>query len=154
MKTLTKEEVKQVAIELLNAAEEGSVLEIKMILRSRGFYATQSEVSAFMQELANEGEFKYHFNGTYRIYMLIPIGSIQNGTPITGDVFYETRKGIKIHARSSTDVGAGDFKVFSDNPKVADVLYFRGSWSRSQVRLAFSKITNSPYIDTRIKTLK
>lgn len=65
-----KDAVLDTAKKLLKANNTVTTLEIKVDLRKNHshFYWTQDTVSKYMDELANEGNFTYSDNGTFRVY--------------------------------------------------------------------------------------
>lgn len=148
MDTLTKDDVKITAKILIATNQSTTSLDIKLYLRTQGFWATQAIVSQFMQDLCNEGEFNYSYNGGYRTYTI----DAQSNIPVVADYLHYTRKGIAITAFESRIPNTKCFKVFSTAN--ANVLYVPAKFTRDQARCAFSKITNSDYINTRVKSLK
>lgn len=67
-----KLEVLQSAEHLLDQKRAVTTLEVKLDLRAQGYVAFQSEVSYWMAQLANEQNWIYTFNGTFRVYHLVP----------------------------------------------------------------------------------
>lgn len=67
-KTLTKDAVRDVARELLEANDKTTTLEIKEELRDLGYEAVQADVSAFMDEIHPEEGWSFSTNGVYREY--------------------------------------------------------------------------------------
>lgn len=172
MKNLSKADVYDVAIDLIEDNGSTTTLDIKNELRNRGFFAKQADVSEFMLQVADEEGWNFSYNGVHRVYTMDD-GSMSNqlknagksaNAPAGGsNIFnvynnqtatdsYTKRDGTIIEAIDEDDAEAGDYRVFS----VSDSreLYFKGGWSRSEVRFAFAKITDTDYADTRIKTIK
>jgi len=67
-----KLEVLQSAEHLLDQKREVTTLEVKLDLRAQGYVAFQAEVSFWMAQLAQEQDWLYTFNGTFRVYHLAP----------------------------------------------------------------------------------
>lgn len=67
---LTKDLVKDQAISLIKACAHTTTLEVKLTLRNRGYYATQEEVSQYMNELFQDGEFLFTQGQGHREYYL------------------------------------------------------------------------------------
>lgn len=67
-KTLTKLDVKNVALLLLKINGETTNLDIKKELRDNDYYATQEDVANWMIEISEEDEIDFSFNGTFRMY--------------------------------------------------------------------------------------
>ena len=73
MKTIRKEIVKNVATQLISKNHTTTTLDVKNALWYEEYWATQSDVSDLMKELANEGVFTFTQTGPYRIYEMGPI---------------------------------------------------------------------------------
>jgi len=66
--------------------------------------------------------------------------------------FYTKRNGNVILSIDENCAEEGDFKVWSISDP--EVLYFPGHYTRDEIRYAYSVITGSEYVDTRIKTVR
>jgi hypothetical protein len=176
MKSLTKSDVYDVALDLIEENGSTTTLDVKTELRARNFSARQADVSEHMIEIAAEEKWGFSFNGVHRVYKIATAQpatnaslsnqlksagtmqvNIQNMIPAsktvatsnTGTPSYTKRDGSVIATIQTPS--KGDYKVFSVSNSA--VLYFSGreGYSRTDVRFAFAKITGTPFIDTRIK---
>lgn len=68
---ITVDDVRTVALQLMEENGTTSNLEIKEELRRQGFWAEQHEVSTMMDEVQNDPEIEWAFNGTYREYWIV-----------------------------------------------------------------------------------
>ena len=69
MRELTKDEVYYALWHLIRENEQTTTLEVKKFLREQNFFATQAQVSKFMQEILNDSnDLKTYSNGTHLIY--------------------------------------------------------------------------------------
>ena len=73
LKQINVEIVRQIAESLMLLNGKTTTLEVKLALREEGYYALQSEVSAYLSAVAAEMEWYFQFNGTYRRYFLEPV---------------------------------------------------------------------------------
>lgn len=64
---------------------------------------------------------------------------------------YIKRDGTLIETIDESDITYGDYRVWSTSD--SDELYFPGCYTRSEVRYAYAKITNTDYNDTRVATI-
>jgi len=161
MKTITKDDVKNVAVEFLQNEMLVTNLDIKNDLRTRGFFVTQQAVAKNMNELHLEGLFGFSFNGIYRSYFLMNVDSNLSISTNTVKKISKLTKGSKTSIQIDTTNGicqytnrAGKtivgyttelnhkFKVFSSNSLVADILYFDHGYSRDEMRYAFKKLSH------------
>lgn len=69
-KNLTKEVVKNYAQALMLQNDTTTTLDVKEVLRERGYYATQEEISEIMKTLCEEESWCFTSNGKYKIYWL------------------------------------------------------------------------------------
>ena len=67
-KPLTKEAVRLVAHQLMTYFGSTTTLDVKNALRSADYIAYQADISACMDELAEEELWYFDCNGTYRTY--------------------------------------------------------------------------------------
>lgn len=65
-----KLEIKLTAELLMGSSGQTTTLHVKNHLRNRGFLAFQNEISALMNQLANENSWRHVHNGQFRIYSL------------------------------------------------------------------------------------
>ena len=157
METLTKQAVLDTAKELIEDDGYTTTLAVKRKLRENGYFAKQRQVSNFLQDLARDFILCWTFNGLYRKYTLDPnadsIDDVVDDIPTGITIGYQKRNGKVIKDLTYADiVNESHMIVFSK--LYSDVLYFPLSYTRSEVRFAYSKLTGIPYKDTRIKTIK
>lgn len=141
--TLSKQDVKDIAEDLMNTNGSTTTLEVKMELRSRGFWATQADVRDFMDEISEEADYDVQQNGAYRVFKLEsqPITQTQKAnflhsifsTPSTPAAPRFSSKAMVSIKESEADTG--DWKVYST--LVQDELFFDKQYTRDQVRCAF-----------------
>ncbi len=67
-KYLNKELVKQAAEHLILSNGITTTLEVKKHLREQGYLAFQREVSRMLETISKEHEWRFEYNGKYRIY--------------------------------------------------------------------------------------
>lgn len=173
-KQLTKSDVYDTAMDLIEDNGTTSTLEVKMELRNRGFFAKQADVSEFMLEIADEEKWSFTYNGVHRVYTIDTAtatvtsnqslsNQLKNANAVSQPVTqiagfqlpsYTKRNGTVIQTITAASIKVGDYKVFSLTSN--KVLYFSGNagYSRSDIRFAYAKIENVNFIDTRIKKYK
>jgi len=66
---VTRDDVKTVAETFIENNGSTTTFDVKKSLRNDGYFVTQAEVSAWMNDLVDECNWTYTFNGTYRTYM-------------------------------------------------------------------------------------
>jgi hypothetical protein len=167
MKTLDKSDVLDIAADLIQKNGSTTSLEVKTELRNLDFFATQQQVSDFLNELYLDDELEYTQNNNgYRDYHYPVISnstfmqsfsssqasSSQTSTPIVNVVSgsYVKRDGKVI--QSNTIGNIGDYRVW--NIINTDVQYYPSTFTRSEVRAAHAKITGVHFYNTRIKRVK
>lgn len=162
MKTLTKEDVKLVAMELLQNDMTITNLNIKYELRKKGYFATQNAIAKTMDELSREGNFDYSYNGTYRSYFLAKQDPLVNTPVATISTLKTTKtKGAKTSIQIDSNYGIlqytnksgkniigyvtnsnHKYKVFSSDPRQLGVIYFDSGYTRDQMRYAYKKLSS------------
>ena len=70
---INKDIVKQAAEYLILTNGQTTTLEVKTHLRNQNYIAFQSEVSKIMEEIGLEQDWDVEFNGTYRVFRLMPV---------------------------------------------------------------------------------
>ena len=155
MKSLTTLDVKTVADELIASNGTTTTLEVKNELRTRGFWAVQTEVSAEMSSLG----YPFTDNSGYRTYGVSPVishmsktvskKSMPKGTTSLtllpgGEYEYIKRDGTSV---LTVDHASATHVAFSS--KSSDVYYFANA-GRNNMRYMYSKLAKVPYKDTRI----
>lgn len=167
--TLTKDDIKFVATELLKNDMIITNLDIKNELRKKGYFATQNSIAKAMNEFSLAGIFGYTFNGTYRSYFLqnlnAPLITKSNTVkkivrPVKGaktSVQIDTTSGIAQYTNRSGKTIIGyctnsnhKHKAFSVDPIVTDVLYFDSGYTRDEMRYAFKKLSS----ETKYKNIR
>lgn len=175
MKNLTKADVYDVALDLIEENGSTTTLNVKNELRNRNFYAKQADVSEFMIQIADDENWLFTYNGVHRVYKIGSGNSTQSNTSLSNQLkntgkqksatnsftkngvsglSYTKRDGTCVETIDKQDSETGDYRVWST--VVNDELYFSSSkgYTRHDVRFAFAKITGSDFNDTRVKTLK
>lgn len=161
MKTLTKEDVKSIAVKLLQNDMVTTNLEIKKELRALGFFVTQHAVAKTMDELHMEGFFKFTYNGTYRLYFLSNLNEPLVTSTNTVKKISKLIKGNKTSIHIDTTNGICQYtnrngkniigyvfldkhkhKAFSTSNNVTDILYFDDGYTRDEMRYAFKKLSS------------
>lgn len=72
-KNITKDLVKKAAEHLILTNGQTTTLEVKNYLRNQNYIAFQSEVSKIMAEIGLEQDWDIDFNGTFRVFRLMPV---------------------------------------------------------------------------------
>lgn len=168
-KTLTKADVFDVASDLIEANGSTTTLDIKKECRDRGFFALQADVSDLMQQVCNEENWNFSYNGVHRVYTNKPAPAQTSvtassglraaaaktrpvqSTPVTTATgpSHTTRSGRVITSyQDKSEAKSGDWKAYS----VIDgaELYFPGVYTRDDVRLAYKALLKIDVIaDTR-----
>lgn len=158
-KTLTKADVFDVASDLIEQNGSTTTLDIKTELRNRGFFAKQADVSELMIEVCQEEGYTFTFNGVHRVYSEGSTNSqnsqtksvslsaalqaagktVATQTQTATGQSHTTRSGKVITAYASkADAKSNDWVVYSTINQVN--LYFPGSYSRDEVRIAYRAI--------------
>jgi len=165
IKDLTKADVYDVAMDLIEENGSTTTLDVKKELRNNGFFAKQVEVSNFMSEVADEENWSFTFNGVHRVYKFDDdsdgdsnyshqLKQITAQTPNTGlsTPAYKKRDGSIIQTINKDDAAIGDYMTWS---KVDNIeLYFPAGYSRDDMRIAHYQITQTPFCDTRVKKIR
>jgi hypothetical protein len=157
MKTLTASDVLAIATDLIASTNSDiTTLDIKKEARNRGFFAKQSDVSMMTQELIREDRLEVKGdNGTFRFYNL-PVNAPATASSITtAGVTVKKHDGtlLNINSIAPTSATTGDWEATDSNGTSA--IFFNGvSFTRDEVRCAFSKMTGAAYVDTRAKRIK
>ncbi len=166
MKNLTKVAVMVAAIDLMKDNEITTTLEVKEALRAEGYFAKQSEVSKLMFEIAGEEGWEIDENGTYRTYSL-PDGYNtddrdedddveDNADPDGVKIMHKDKYGnpypVYVREKSITRATKGDWKVADSGGYIEK--YYDGIYTRDEVRSAFSREAEVPYVDTRATKIK
>ncbi len=159
---LTPNSVKFAALLLLDANESVTTLQVKDLLRELGYYATQEDVSIYMNNTASELPLDFTVNGSYRVYTLPTPSSVMDTqtnvpkttqqSPISATISYTRRDGrVIIGSYSPLTAEVGCWVVSSNATKPA---YFDGSISRDDVRQAYAKSVGVDFQQVRASRFK
>jgi len=174
VKDLTKADVYDVAMDLIEENGSTTTLDVKKELRKNGFFAKQVEVSNYMNEISDEENWNFTFNGVHRTYKFDtddtddtndnyssqlkqisaqPLTSKPNTiqTNKSSDS-YTKRNGTVIETIDEDDATVGDYVAWSVSHD--EILYFSAGYSRDDMRLAYYQITGTPFCDTRVKKIR
>lgn len=175
-KTLTQSAVEEAAAGLIKTNGSTTNLDIKQILRNKGYWATQQLISDTMQEVlddtndfyaANNGQFNtYHLHNTDDDDDDMSLGSSATGTsflpPMTSQLSSQRPKKVVTRQPKGSfippnpidpmDTVAGDWEVtsVSDSTK----LCYESSLTREQARFSYHKKVGVKYHDTRSTKIK
>lgn len=177
MNQLTKQDILDIATELVEINGVTTTLEIKLEARNKGFFAEQATVSSLITELVKEGQLAVSgSNGQYRYITLVVTAALSSTddqsasttvslgsatAPTTPAVTTPTtavqhRDGNITNAKPipSTLTKTGDWVVTSVDS--TEEMYFLGDISRDAARSAFAKLSadNVTFTSTRSSRLK
>ena len=175
MKTLTKQDVLDIAANQVQTKGETTTLEIKQEARSKGFKANQSDVSGLVSELVSEDLLGVITNnGIYRVYCIgpnyiapvaiqvatadpsasAPVVVVKPSTPSTPNYKVKHQDGTITPVKALTEnlTKSGDWEVSSTENDTK--LWFLGQLTRDEVRSAYRKALNVPFTTTRTKHIK
>jgi len=180
MKNLTLDAVKDVTLDLISKNGKTSSLDVKNELRNQGYFATQSTVSDFMNDLYTSREVDYTVNGRYREYTYVSVAapsvssvqsnlgglslsSLSPSSPTSPSATHTKVKTPKVKspkgqwrnlvALDDDDVVKGDWYVFDKDTPTSGNNY-TGKASRNSVRYCFAQDCGFPYVDTRATRVK
>lgn len=177
-KTITLQDVQNVALSLMKKNGKTTNLEVKNELRQQGFFAEQSTVRSYMNQLAedlnwnqiivdnsiapphnafednslninphnlsaplNQGATRTgYISGPFDIAVAPGNQTLNNLTRS-----YTRRDGQVVNTK--LNAFSGDWKVYSISSN--EELYFDGSFTRDQVRQAYSNLCQIDFVDTR-----
>lgn len=157
--------VKLAALLLIEINESTTTLDVKNLLRDQNVQANQDQVSALMEQAADELPLEFTTNGVYRTYTLPEPQQVvsSNNTPATPqqmatpssnvNVCYQMKNGKRIGGtRDSNFLDEGDWIVtHSDSTTDQDTIYFSQSFTRDEVRQAYSKVTGINFWNVRAR---
>lgn len=154
---LTPTSVKLAAMLLLESNDSITTLDVKSLLRHLGYYATQEDVSVYMNNAASELPLDFTTNGSYRVYTLPTPSTVtdnatnatktDNTNPTSSTISYTRRDGrVIIGSFAELTAADGSWVVSSATTKPA---YFDGSLSRDDVRQAYAKSVDVDFHVTR-----
>lgn len=149
MKNLSKEAVKEVAINLSKLNGVTSSKEVKEQLRIDGYWATQSSVSALLNNLVTENILKFTSNGTFRVYQLV-----DDVPQIQSTYKYVMKNGTVIPIISAQNASIGDFQAYSTTDDTVLYIPKSSNYTRWNVRFAYSKLIGVPFINCRACKIK
>jgi hypothetical protein len=151
---LDRADVESVMNDLLNKNGQTTSLEVKEELRNRGFWATQAVVGTTLQEIAEDNDVPFDFNGVYRTYY--QPGTQMSPTPATAPATSvapaapPVRQPVNPQDRdplATAEVGAWQCTTADgSNP-----LYFKSTLSAEQARYSYHLVTGEAYVNVRSK---
>lgn len=152
-KQLTKQEVLRVATDLISKNGKTTTLEVKTVLRNEGFWAEQSDVSSYMDQLHNEQSWNFSTpTGSYRVYTAATVQSQSSATTTPSvSVRSPRKKGTRVNLTPVTtyaDINAFDKSKHDRNcwivkhatPGTSVVHIYPASETRDHVRCSFAKL--------------
>jgi hypothetical protein len=171
MKVITINDVEATVVSLVAQGRSVNNLKVKHALRDQGFYATRSEVSAYMDDLVQAGKLEFTSNGFWRTYYLLTTapskvkamgfyGGVSrsrktitkckgsNSNILVSAASYTKRDGKEI---TSTDASNAKYKVTNSTYDMP--MYFPVGFTRDEVRQAYAKIKGIHFNDTRVATI-
>ena len=165
LKTTTRDDVKRVALELIDKNGNTSTLDVKLQLRKEGYYATQNLISGFMTDIINEVGLDASNNGRYRTISHSNVSAVNTAIDSNDDDNDDTvqttdyksgkryirRDGVELVSLSQP--APGDW-VLSDARGLSESLVFDGRFTRDQVRQAYANINGMLFTDTRSERSK
>ena len=159
MKNLAKQDVKDAAVKLMQSNGSTTTLDVKNELRSQGFWATQNQVSDFMNDLHNEeSDWVFDNPNGFRVYRIDASGVSTNDNDTSqsqgasGEAAYVNAAGNKIEAVDSNQTKSDDWECYTPMD-ATKIMFFPGTFSRDEVRCAFRFYTGLHFNDTRARRL-
>jgi hypothetical protein len=154
MKSLTKQDVKDAAVKLMEEHDSTTTLDVKNALRAEGFWATQNQVSEIMDEIYSEENWDYANPNGYREYFMDndPFQFTKFDDDEHDDGNYVTRDGDVVAPIDEDNIQSDDWECY-DASENKDEMYFSGRFSRDQVRCAYRFYTGLHFNDTRSRRL-
>lgn len=159
--TLTLSSVKYAALLILESQSSVTTLEIKNLLRSLQFNATQNEVSELLKQAADELPLQFTTLAGYREYSLPSLQSVvQQAAPVSisyqspSEVQYGvTRRDGKVVTAVPTKPSRGSYYTVTNAwDEDIQTLYFDADmYNRDEVRSAYARITSTAFADSRAK---
>jgi hypothetical protein len=118
--TVTKEVVAEFFNALLVVNGETTTLDVKRLLRDRGYFATQTHTSALVVEIAEENGVEYTDNNTFRVYHRTTnfVPSIGKITPSSDHDFKYRSPQLDVCQKCGTSKVASDHFGWSCNNSV------------------------------------
>lgn len=106
-KQLTKQEVLRVANDLFLKNGKTTTLEVKTVLRNEGFWAEQSEVSSYMDQLHAQENWDFTTPGNHRVYTSTVNRGQTSSVASTSSVSPRTnrKKGTKVNLSPAATYG-------------------------------------------------
>lgn len=165
MKELTKDEVYYALWHLIREDEQTTSLDVKKFLREQNFFATQAQVSKFMQEILNDSnDLKAYSNGTHLIYQYnfdedndgykhaLDDGTIELQEDFNNK-FNDQKYILKTVLISDVfEQSPNNWVVFDKNKNVYHI--YPEHYTRDNVRCYFSKTENIKIQDTRSRRVQ
>jgi len=144
--------------DLLDKNGQTTSLEVKEELRTRGFWATQAIVGVALQEIAEDEDIPFDFNGIYRTYhklstqmsptsaILVPIATATRPAVSISSV----RQPVNPQDRDPLMTAEPDaWKCTSADG--SNPMFFKGLLTAEQARYAYHLTTGETYVNVRSK---
>ncbi len=158
LKKITKEDVLETSLELLKNNSTINNLMIKNELRNKNFFAVQSEVSSFMNEILNDQDNNLSFtdNGVYKEYSFKSsfISPLTVST-IPNNFVTKKSKGKKPMLPQLEIPVKGCWQVFISKKSFSSLnilpVYYDSKYTRDEVRCDFAKLMKENHHDVRAR---
>ncbi len=158
MKTLDKDDIVEVFNKLIEDNGETTSLEVKKVLRSKGFWATQAQIGTALIEIAEEQDNEWVYNGVHRTYNEPDTNMSPTSVLPANAALNKLISGLKPTAapRKAADPvdrlplpsgNPGDWRCSEKDH--SSPLYFTGSLTAPQARYAYALQTGIDYVDVR-----
>jgi hypothetical protein len=165
MKTVTREDVKQVALQEISKNGNTTTLDVKNVLRSNGYWVTQEEVRNYMLDITSkDGEIEYIDGPSgYRIYkqaLKTPSFTFGNGTSSGFVTIFSSNDGLNVGANHSLNMkqNSGPSLYKLGNFLVTDVLgrfpRLYKNVTRGKAKNMWAKEYNYHLFDARTRKVK
>jgi len=160
LKTLDRSEIKDVFNELLEENSQTTSKEVKEELRNRGFWATQAIVGVALQEISDEQDIVWDFNGVYRTYynkqgtQMSPTPALVGAQPNLVSVSTPRAKRTPASPQDREPIDTpniGDWEC--NNLNGTPILYFKSILTAPQARYAYALQTGVDYVNVRSRKI-
>jgi hypothetical protein len=166
LKPITLSAVKLAALLDIEVNNETTTLGVKTILRQLGVEAVQSDVSYLLSTAADQLPLNCTSAGSYNTYTLPDPSAVASPSIAMDTSSSASKVSVNVPQRSALSYIKRDDTIVagSDDPSTLKAddwivsavtlndsknIYFDGSYTRDDVRFAFSKLRNVNYVDTR-----
>lgn len=143
--TLTKDDVKKVAVEQIETNGRTTSLDVKNELRKNDFWATQADISVFLQQLVTEGVLESSIAPDWEDFSPIPFNQYYaptfNYTPaVINNVLFQAQA-----PQIKTVPDSGDWMLYDYSQQCQDQMYISGNTDRNVARAIYEKTFNVAY---------